>query len=177
MLPFTLRHQEVGGESQRAAERRGDADRAERDPRPELDDEREPLQTHRDRYPDAPADVLLVDEPREQRDEEWRRELDEKRDADREVVDRHEVEPLHECDADEAEGDEQDAEADADRLRLRQMPVAVEDANLGGHLEGPSTARADADIRARRAPRNHGGPPLRKRKALERPAPFCYLPG
>ena len=54
-----------------------------------------------------PADVLLVDETGEERDEERRGELDEQRHADREVVDRDEVEPLHERDPDDSEGDEE----------------------------------------------------------------------
>ena len=41
--------------------------------------------------------ALLVDEPGEEGDEERRRELDEQRDADREIVDRDEVEPLDEA--------------------------------------------------------------------------------
>ena len=105
---LALGHEEVGGERERPAERRGDADRAEGDARPQLDDEREPGEAQRDRDPDPPPDVLLVDEPGEERDEERRGELDEERDADGEVLDRDEVEPLHERDADEAEGDEEE---------------------------------------------------------------------
>ena len=114
MLPLALGHEEVGGERQRAAERRGDADRAEGDPGPQLDDEREPGQAHGDRDPDPPADVLLVDEPREERDEERRGELDEERDADGQVLDRDEVEPLHERDPDEPERDEKEELATTD---------------------------------------------------------------
>ena len=83
-------------------------------PGPQLDDEREPRETHGDRDPDAPPYVLLVDEPREERDEERRGELDEERDSDGEVLDRHEVQPLHERDADESEGDEEDELAATD---------------------------------------------------------------
>ncbi len=53
-------------------------------------------------------DVLLVDEPCEERDEEWGGELDQECDSDREVLDRDEVEPLDECDSDEAERDQED---------------------------------------------------------------------
>ena len=61
--------------------------------------------------------MLLVDEACEQGDEERRRELDQQRHSDRQVVDRDEVEPLHECDADDPEGDEKQelAAADAER--------------------------------------------------------------
>ena len=107
MLAFALGHEEVGRQSECADERGGHADRAEGDPRPELDDEREAGEAHRDRHPDAPPDVLVVDEPREERDEERRRELDEQRDAHRQVLDRDEVEPLDERDPDEAERDEE----------------------------------------------------------------------
>jgi len=103
-----LRHQEVRSQRERPGERRGDADSAEGDSRPQLDDECEPGETHRDRDPDAPPDVLLVDEPREERDEQGRRELDEQRDSDREVLYRDEVQPLDERDTDEAERDEEE---------------------------------------------------------------------
>ena len=82
--------------------------------RPQLDDEREPGEAERDGDPDPPPDVLLVDEPREERDEERGRELDEERDPDRQVLDRDEVEPLHERDADQAEGDEEEELPPAD---------------------------------------------------------------
>ena len=49
----------------------------------------------------------MVDEPREERDEERRGELDQQRNSHREVLDRHEVEPLDERDPDEAERDEE----------------------------------------------------------------------
>jgi hypothetical protein len=97
---FALRHEQVRGQRERAAERSSDPDRAERDARPQLDDERQARQTQRDGEPDAPPDVLPVDEPREQRHEERRGELDEQSDAHGEVFDRHEVQPLHERNAD-----------------------------------------------------------------------------
>ena len=120
MLALALCHEEIRREGQRAAERRGDADRAERDAGPELHDEREPRQAHRDGDPDAPPNVLLVDEAREERDEERRGELDEQRDADREVLDGDEVEPLHERDADEAECDEEEQLAPPDPQTRRR---------------------------------------------------------
>ena len=58
--------------------------------------------------------VLLVDEAREERDEERRGELDEQRDADRQVLDRDEVEPLDERDPDEPERDEEEQLAPSD---------------------------------------------------------------
>ena len=59
MLPLALCHEQVGGQRQRAAERGGDADGAERDARPQLDDEREARQAQRDGEPDPSPDVLL----------------------------------------------------------------------------------------------------------------------
>ena len=120
VLALALRHEQVGRQRQRAAERRRDADGAERDAGPELNDEREARQAQRDGDPDASPNVLSVDEAREERDEERRGELDEQRDADREVLDRHEVEPLHERDADEAERDEEEQLAPADPQTRRR---------------------------------------------------------
>ncbi len=114
VLPLALSHEEVGSERQRATERRSDTDRAEGDSRPQLHDEREPGQAHRDRDPDPPPDVLLVDEAREERDEERRGELDEERDAHRQVLDGDEVEPLDERDPDEPESDEEEELAATD---------------------------------------------------------------
>ena len=119
MLPLALGHEEVRRERQRATECRGDADRAESDSGPQLDDEREAGQAHGDGDPDPPADVLLVDEPREERDEERCRELDEERDAHGQVLDRDEVEPLHERDPDEPEGDEKEELATTDAQSRR----------------------------------------------------------
>ena len=79
--PLALGHQEVRRQGERTAEGRGDADGAEGDPGPQLDDEGETEQAHRHRDPDAPSRVLLVDEAREEGDEERRGELDEERDA------------------------------------------------------------------------------------------------
>src|SRR5207344_2291721 len=107
MLALVLRHEQVGRQRQRAAQRGRDADGAERDAGPELDHEREASQTQRHGDPDAAPNVLLVDEASEERDEERRGELDQQRDADRQVLDRNEVEPLHERDADQAERDEE----------------------------------------------------------------------
>ena len=132
---LALGHQEVRGERQRAAERGRDADRAEGDARPQLDDEREPGEAQRDRDPDPPSDVLLVDEPREERDEQRRGELDEERDADREVLDRDEVEPLHERDADEAERDEEEELAAADpQPRRRDHEQEREEEDRGARV-------------------------------------------
>ena len=64
--------------------------------------------------------MLLVDEPCEECDEERGGELDEERDADREILDRDEVEPLDERDADEAESDkEQELAASDPQARWR----------------------------------------------------------
>jgi len=111
---LALGHEQVRGERERAAERCRDADRAERDSLPELDDEREPRDAQGDGHPDPAPDVLLVDEAREERDEERGGELDEQRDADGELLDGDEVQPLDEGDADEPEGDEEEELAPAD---------------------------------------------------------------
>ena len=117
MAPLVLGHEEVGGETERPGERRGDSDGAERDSCPDLHDDGEAGETEHDGNPDPPPNVLLVDEACEQRDEERSRELDQQRHSDRQVVDRDEVEPLHECDAEDPEsGEKQElAAADAER--------------------------------------------------------------
>ena len=88
----------------------------------------------------------------------------------------------HGEEADETANHEQNAEPDADRLRLRQVPVALKMRTLGaigclalvagqaghkGYAEAPQPAPS-----SRQAPR-----PRDRRKALERPLAFCYLPG
>ena len=108
MPPLSLRHEQVGRERERSGERGRDADRAERDARPDLDHEPETGDAERHGHPDPSANLLLVDEAREERDEERGGELDEQRDAHREVLDRDEIEPLHERDADEPERDEEE---------------------------------------------------------------------
>ena len=57
---------------------------------------------------------LVVDEPREERDEERRGELDQQRNSHWKVLDRHEVEPLDERDPDEAERDQEEKLAPPD---------------------------------------------------------------
>ncbi len=52
-------------------------------------------------------------------------------------------EAKHREEAQEPERHEKDAEPDAQGLRLRQVPVAVEEANFVGHLTGPSLTGAD----------------------------------
>ena len=77
--------------------------------------------------------------------------------------------------AQEAAGHEQDAEADADRLRLRQVEIAVGEANLGGHdrsFGGSSPHRHGSD-----APQSAlwpQGPHFLAGKALASPAVICY---
>ena len=92
--------------------------------------------------------VLLVDEPREERDEERRGELDEERDADRQVLDRHEVEPLHERDADEPERDEEEQLAPI-------RPAGATARPRGGRRGSRIAAQVFADLREleRREPR------------------------
>ena len=155
---LALGHEQVRRERERAAERGRDADRAERDARPQLDDERESGEAQGDRDPDAPPDVLLVDEAREERDEERRGELDEERDADREVLDRDEVEPLHERDADEAERDEEER-ARGDR------PAAATGATTSEEGEEEDRRARVADLREleRREARSRERPSRRSR--------------
>jgi hypothetical protein len=54
-------------------------------------------------------------------------------DREHEKPERDHPEAEHRQEPKQTQGDEQDAEPDADRLRFRQMPMAVEDADSGGH--------------------------------------------
>jgi hypothetical protein len=74
---------------------------------PDADDQHEAHQREPERGPDPTAHVLAVDEARPQRDEQRREVLDQQCDADREPVDREEIEPLHEREACEAEDEEE----------------------------------------------------------------------
>ena len=153
MLPLALGHEDVGGERERGAERGGDADGAERDPAPELDDDRQPGDAEDERGPDPPPDVLVVDEAREERDEERAEELDEERDPDRQMVDRDEVQELHEPDSGDAEDDEEEelAPVGAER-RAREEEQEDEEPDRGarradlGQLERRE-AGAEHDLR------------------------------
>ena len=106
--PLPLRHQEVCSERERATEGRGDADRAERDAAQSSTTSARPVMHIVTATQMRRRDVLLVDEPCEERDEERRSELDQQCDSDREVLDRDEVEPLDESDSDEAERDQEE---------------------------------------------------------------------
>ena len=106
--------------------------------------------------PDAPPDVLLVDEPREERDEERRGELDEERDADGQVLDRDEVEPLHERDADETERDEEDELASSDpQPRRRDHEEEGEEEDRGARVADlRELERGEAQSRGRPSTRS-----------------------
>ena len=54
-------------------------------------------------------------------------------DRQHEKPERDHPEAEHGQEAEQAAGDEQNAEPDADRLRLRQVPVAIEQADFVGH--------------------------------------------
>ena len=107
-----VRRERAGGDDPR-----DDADRVEPDVLPHLVDEAEPDERERERGPDAPADRLVPDEARPERDEHRRRELEEQADADRQSLDRDEVEPLDEREADDAVEDEQAISSRAMRSR------------------------------------------------------------
>ena len=117
-----LGDQDVEGVGQRRREAGRDAAAVERDPAPDLDDEREAGERKGEGEPDPSAHVLAIDEPRPERDEERREVLEEERDPDRQPVDRDEVEPLHEREPADAEQDEQGklARAQAEPAAVRQ---------------------------------------------------------
>ena len=157
VLPLALGHEDVGGERERGAERGGDADDAERDPAPELDDDRQAGDAEDERRPDPPADVLVVDEAREERDEERAQELDEERDPDRQMVDRDEVEKLHEPDPGDAEDDEEeDLAAVGTERRAGEEEQEEQEADRSARSSGSASARAT------RAP-SRGRPSTRSR--------------
>src|SRR5262245_49176253 len=58
---------------------------------------------------------------------------DRKVDRQHEQPERDHPEPEHGQEPDKTADDEENADRDADRFRLRQMPVAIEDADLVGH--------------------------------------------
>src|SRR5262245_65159439 len=58
---------------------------------------------------------------------------DGKVDRQHEQPERDHPEAEHGQEPDKTADDEENADADADRFRLRQMPLAIEDANLVGH--------------------------------------------
>src|SRR5581483_11344810 len=96
------------------------------------------------RDPDAPADVRVLRVARPEGDEERCEVLDEQRDADRQAVDREEVEELHERESADAEGDY------VRKLAAREsQPAGVRDDE---HRDEPE----------RRAERTHLREPLRR---------------
>ena len=108
----------------------------EREPVPDLRHEREAAEHEREGGPDAPAHRLVPGEPCPQRDQHRRRELEEQPDPDRQPVDRDEVEPLHEREADDA------VEREPAELAARPDP------------EPPRGERARARARGRRSRRS-----------------------
>ena len=97
----------VRGERAGCEKARRDSDRVEPDVLPDLRDERQPGEGERKGGPDTPPHGLVPYEPRPQRDEHRGGELEQEADPDREPLDRDEVEPLDEGEADDAVDDEQ----------------------------------------------------------------------
>ncbi len=106
-LDRVLGEEDVERVRERAADRERDPGRREALTAAEqVDDQREAREREPERDPDAAPHVLVVDEPRPERDEQRRQVLDQQRDPDREPVDCKEVEPLHEGQSGDAEDDE-----------------------------------------------------------------------
>ena len=104
---LVLPREVVRRERARGQEARDDADGVEPDVLPHLAHEHEPGKRQRERGPDPAAHGLVPDEPRPQRDEHGGGELEQEPDPDRQPLDRDEVEPLDEREADDAVEDEQ----------------------------------------------------------------------
>lgn len=99
-----LPEQEVGRERHGGPQCCQYPDRVEAEPVPDLGDERQAAQRTSDAEPHPLEPLLAVDEAREGRDQDRRGELEQERDADRETVDRDEVEVLDERDPGDSEG-------------------------------------------------------------------------
>src|SRR5262245_15157066 len=80
---------------------------------------------------------------------------DRKVDRQHEQPERDHPEPEHGQEPDKTADDEENADRDADRFRLRQMPVAIEDADLVGHrLRAAGLTKAgDRELRGTPQPR------------------------
>ena len=75
-------------------------------------------------------------------------------DRQHEKPERDHPEAEHGQEAEQAAGDQQNAEPDADRLQLRQLPVAIEQADFVGHRGARARGGSKPDIRAMRRRRN-----------------------
>ena len=99
---------------------------------PDLDDQGQAREREGERRPDAPADGFVEDEPSPERDEDRRDVLNQQRDPDVEPVDREEVRPLDNGEADAerrsaaaARRCESEAIAAASPLRSMQSPISA----------------------------------------------------
>ena len=102
-----LAREVVGRERACGNETRGNAEAVEASVLPDLGDEDDASHGERQCRPDTPSHGLVPDEHGPERDEHRRRELEQQADPDRETLDRDEVQPLDEREADDPVEDEE----------------------------------------------------------------------
>ena len=102
-----LGQEHVRGVREGAADRRRDAHAAERRAGPDLDDQPETGERAGECDPDPAPDGLVHGVVRKEGDDQRCEVLDQERNAYRQLVDREEVEPLHQCHAADPEGREE----------------------------------------------------------------------
>ena len=119
MGDLALGEQEVRGEDHRRDEREHDPSPSSETPLHSSTISERPASESASASPDARAHALVPERARADRDEQRAEVLDQERDADREPVNREEVEELHERDADDAE-DREPQQARGDRRAVAE---------------------------------------------------------